>query len=129
MTPAAQHRPVMDQLVMVAIIGPAPAETVLRDAFTEAERRNAAVRVVATGTATAEDEIHLREVVERWAEKYPDVQVTTHNRRQIDAAVTLVAATRSCAVAFVSMPSDPSSLWVLRALTRRAHCPLAVVTP
>ena len=53
--------------------------------------------------------------------------VTTDIRRRIDAAVTLVAATRRCAVVFVARISDPAIAAVLRAMTRRAHCPVVVV--
>jgi hypothetical protein len=113
--------------VLVAIVGPASAETALRDAFDEAEHRGAAVRVVAAGPASAARDDHLRDLVGRWAQKYPGVPVSTEVRRQLDAAVTLVAATRHCASAFVARSSDPTSAAVLRALTRRAHCPVVVV--
>ena len=113
--------------VLVAIVGPASAETALRDAFDEAERRGAAVRVVAAGPASAAHDDFLRDLVGRWAEKHPGVPVSTDVRRQLDAAVTLVAATRHSASVFVQKSSDPSSSAVIRALTRRAHCPIVVV--
>ena len=118
---------VAGELVVVAIVGPAPAETALRDAFLEAERRGAAVRVVVVAPGSPADDDFLRDLVERWADKYPGVQATTCIRRQIDAAVTLVAETRRSAVAFVPRTSDPASSAVMRALTRRAHCPVIAV--
>src|SRR4051812_45509158 len=92
------HAPaVVGERIMVAMVELAPAEAALRDAFLEAERRGAAVHV------------------------------TTCIRRQIDAAVTLVAETRRSAVTFVPRTSDPTSSAVVRALTRRAHCAVIVV--
>jgi hypothetical protein len=122
------HAPaVVGELVMAAMVELAPAETALRDAFLEAERRGAAVHVVVVAAGSPADDDILRDLVERWADKYPGVQVTTCIRRQIDAAVTLVAETRRSAVAFVPRTSDPASSAVVRALTRRAHCPVIVV--
>lgn len=115
---------VAGEQVLVAIIGPVSAETALRAAFDEAERRGSAVRVLAAGSAPASFDDLLRDLVDRWAEKYPGVPVATDVRRQLDAAVTVVAATRHCASAFVPESSDPASAAVLRALARRAHCPL-----
>jgi hypothetical protein len=117
----------VQEQILVAIVGPASAETALRHAFDEAESRGAAVRVVAAGPASAAHDDFVRDLVERWAEKYPVVPVSTAFRRQVDAAVTLVAATRHCASVFVPASPDPTSAAVLRALTRRAHCPIVVV--
>jgi DNA-binding transcriptional LysR family regulator len=124
MTSAAPARAVTPAPVMVGIVGSAPAEMALRTAFAEADRRGVAVRVVVAGTV---DDVFLDDLVARWAEKYPGVRVTTQVRRRIDAAVTLVAATRACAVAFVPAAADPVTSAVVRALSRRAHCPVRVV--
>lgn len=118
---------VMPERIMVAVVGPVSGENTLRDAFDEAERRGAEVRVVAAGPAPAAHDDFLRDLVARWAEKYPGVPVSTDIRRQLDAAVTLVAATRECASVFVPGSPDPAAAAVLRALTRRAHCPVVVV--
>jgi DNA-binding transcriptional LysR family regulator len=109
---------------MVGIIGSAPAEMALRTAFAEADRGGVAMRVVMAGTA---DDVFLDDLVARWAEKYPGIRVTTHVRRRMDAAVTLVAATRGCAVAVIPAAADPVTSAVVRALSRRAHCPVRVV--
>jgi hypothetical protein len=113
--------------VMVGIVGAVPAEAALRAAFAEAERRGAMVHVVAAGPATPADDALLRDLVDRWAEKYPGIPVTIRIRRRVDAAVTLVAATRFCAVTFVPRMSGTASSAVMRALARRAHCPMIVV--
>ena len=127
MTTMTPERVVATEQILVAIVGAASVESALRGAFDEAERRGAAVRVVAAGPASAAYDDFLRDVVERWAEKYPGVPVSTDVRRRLDAAVTLVAATRHCASAFVPGSSNPISAAVLRALARRAHCPVVVV--
>jgi DNA-binding transcriptional LysR family regulator len=126
-TPAAPERVVTDGRVMVGIVGTAPAEAALREAFAEADQRGAAVVVVAAGPAGAYDDHLLLDLVGRWAEKYPDVPVTTRVRRRIDAAVTLVAGTRGCAVAFVPGTSEPGASAVVHAVSCRAHCPVVVV--
>jgi hypothetical protein len=113
-------------VVLVAIAGPAPAEAALRDAFELADRRAAMVRIVAAGPATGTGDEVVADVVARWAEKYPDVPMTLDFRRSIDTAVTLVAASRQCAVAFVAGGHDPRFSAVLRAVRRRAHCPVIV---
>jgi hypothetical protein len=112
---------------MVAILGPAAPDSALHDAFVEAERRDVAVRVVAAGPASPADDDQLRDLVGRWAEKFPDVPVTISIRRLVDAGVTLVAATRRCGVAFVPRAPEPASAAVLQAMIRRAHCPVIVV--
>ena len=110
--------------VLAGIAGPAPAEPAVRAAFREADRRGAPVRVVAAGRAAGDD--FLGDLVARWADKYPEVPSTLDVRRRIDAAVTLVAATRGCAVAFVAAGGDAASSAVLREVLRRAHCPVHV---
>ena len=100
----------------------------LRSAFSEAQRRGVAVRVVIAGSpAAAGSDVFLFDLVERWAEKYPGVSVATSVRRGVDAAVVLSAATRGCGLAVMPQPADTNTAAVLQALSRRAHCPLVLV--
>jgi hypothetical protein len=124
---ATTPRQAVDGSILVGLVGAVSAETALRTALAEAEHRGAAVRVVAAGPAPAIENDLLCELVERWAEKYPGITVTTEVRRRVDAAVTLVAATRCCALAVVPKTSDPAGSALLKALRRRAHCPVVVV--
>jgi hypothetical protein len=113
--------------VMVGVVGVAPAEAALRAGFSEAEDRGAAVHVLAAGPAPSADDEFLRGLVERWAEKYPFIPVTFSVQSGIDAAVTLAAATRHCAVAFGPRTSGTASSALIRAPSRRAHCSVNVV--
>ena len=113
--------------LLVGVIGAAPAEAALRLAFAEAERRDVALKVVAVGPGSKTDDVVLRDLVERWAEKYPTVAVRFRLQRAVDPAVTLVAATRSCELAVVQDGSDAASSAVIRAISRRAHSRVVVV--
>ena len=127
MTTMTTARVAATEQILVAIAGVVSAEAALRHAFDQAEHLGVAVHVVAAGPAPAAYDDLLCDLVERWARKHPGVAVSTEFRRQLDAAVTLVAATRNCGSAFVPGSSDPASAAVLRALSRRAHCPVVVM--
>lgn len=113
--------------VLVGVVGATPAEAALRYAFTEADRRRTALQVAAVGPASAEIDTHLHDLVERWAEKYPDVPLTTRVRRTVDAAVVLVAGSRAVDLLVVQQPADAASSALVDSLRRRAHCPVVVV--
>jgi hypothetical protein len=115
--------------VLVCLSEAHRGDAVLRFGFAEADRRAAPLHVLVTGrpAPTGEDAAVLLDLVERWAEKYPAVPVTTRVSRGIDAAVSLTAATRGRALAVVAEPADARAAAVLHALTRRAHCPVVVV--
>lgn len=112
--------------VLVGVVGVTPAEAALRYAFAEADRRRVALHVAAVGAASAEADAHLRDLVERWAEKYPGVPVTTRVRRTVDAAVVLVAGSGAVDLLVVQQPSDAASSALVDALCRRAHCAVVV---
>ncbi|WP_412751421.1 hypothetical protein [Krasilnikovia sp. M28-CT-15] len=109
---------------MVGVICAAPAEAALRFAFAEAEKRGAAMTVVAVGPASALEDVLVRDLVRRWTEKHPAVEVTFSVRRTVDGVVTLTAATRSCDLAIVQ---DGADAIAINALARRSHSPLIVV--
>jgi hypothetical protein len=113
--------------VLAAVIGPAPADPVLRHAFAEADRRGAQLRVVAAGRAGAGDDELLLDEVDRWAEKYPRVPVSLSVRRQLDPAVTLAALSTGAGVLVLEVTGSPVVRSVVGALRRRAHCPLVVL--
>jgi hypothetical protein len=110
----------MNGAVLAGILDVASADDVLRLAFDEAQQRGAEVRVV----ATAQD-AGLTETVDRWSAKYPDVPVSVVISRVIDPAITLAAATRTCCLAVLAHPADTRATAVVRAVARRAACPLA----
>jgi len=113
--------------VLAGILAVRSAEDVLRCAFAEAERRDVALRVLAAGLSpTAGEDVHVRDLVDRWAEKYPAVPVTFSRRHNIDAAVTLVGASRCCGLVVVAEPVDGHDTAVVQALARRAGCPMMV---
>ena len=121
-------RPVRSEApVLAAVIGPAPADAVLRRAFAEADRRGVAVQVVGAGHAGAVDDDLLVDEVHRWAEKYPQVPVRVSMRRQVDAAITLGAVSGSAGALVVEVTGSPMVRSVVAALRRRAHCPLVVL--
>jgi hypothetical protein len=113
--------------VLVCLADTPGGDAVLRFAFAEADRRGAPLHVLVTGPASAVQDAVLHDLIERWAEKYPAVPVTTRVSRGIDAAVSLTAATRGCGQAVVAEPADAGAAAVLHALSRRTHCPVAVV--
>jgi len=112
--------------VLLGVIGPEPAEAATRQAFAEADDRGVALFVVVTAAVPAGEDQHVAELIERWSEKYPDVVVTTTIRRDIDAVVTLAAASRGCALLVAEKPSSARSAALVSALSRRAHCPVIV---
>jgi len=115
--------------VLAGILAGSSAEDVLRCAFAEARRRAEPLRVLLTGPAPAADEdLHLRDLIERWAEKYPAVSVTVAVRHDVDAAITLTGASRHCGLLVVAQHADGRDAAVVQALTRRAHCPVMVAT-
>jgi hypothetical protein len=108
------------------VIGTAPAEAAVRVALHRADAGGAAVRVVCTGPASAADDVFLRDLVDRWSEKYPRVHVTTRIRRTIDAAVTLTAAARSGTLLVLTGSPEPAVAAVIAAVARRSRCPVIV---
>jgi GNAT acetyltransferase-like protein len=115
--------------VLVGIVGASSAEAALRNGFERAEACRTAVHVVCAGPASAADEVFLSDLINRWAEKFPDVPVRIAIRRTVDAAVTLVAAARSCRVVVLPVSSEPVAAAVTTAVARRARCPVILVDP
>jgi hypothetical protein len=111
--------------VLAGILAASTAEEVLRHAFDEAQHRAVALRVVAAGL-DPDDEPALSELVERWAGKYPDVPVSVAVRGVVDPAITLTAATRHCGLAVLARPGDARTAAVVRAIARRASCPVVI---
>ncbi|GAA2607686.1 hypothetical protein [Paractinoplanes durhamensis] len=116
----------MSAPVLAGILAMTGAGDVLRLAFGEAQRRRVALRIVAAGMV-ADDEPLLTDLVERWVEKFPEVPAGIEFRDSLDPAITLTAATRTCCLAVLNAPDDPRDIAVVRAVQRRAACPLAVV--
>ena len=63
--------------------------------------------------------------LERWAEKYPDVRVRLAARHGLDVPVALTAASGVSQLAVVGRGQRTGP--VFDVLTRRAHCPVAVI--
>ncbi|MET3421075.1 hypothetical protein BJ973_000287 [Actinoplanes tereljensis] len=102
------------------------AEDVLRVAFDEAERRTVPLRVVASVLSEG-DRLVLGDVLECWSGKYPGVSVSTSVRGDLDPAICLTAATRTCCLAVLSAPGDARTAAAVAAVARRASCPLVVL--
>jgi hypothetical protein len=98
----------------------------LRAGLDRADACGAAVCVVCAGPASAADDAFLRDLIERWSEKYPGVPLTTRICRGIDAAVTLTAASRPCRIVVLANSAEPATAAVITAVARRAHCPVFV---
>jgi hypothetical protein len=112
----------------MGFLGAGQQEEALRHAFAEADDRGAALRVLLTGDVPADDEARQTDLVHRWSEKYPDVPVTTAVRRGLDPAVILVAAARDCGLLIVQQPASPAAAALVAAVSRRARCPVVVVS-
>jgi len=112
--------------VLAGILTASTAEEVLRRAFDEAQHRAVALRVVAAGL-DPDDEPMVSQLVERWAGKYPEVPVSASLHSVVDAAITMTAATRRCGLAVLTRPGDARTSAVVRAVIRRASCPVVVV--
>lgn len=112
--------------VLLGVIDAGPEEAAIGRAFAEADDRGVALVVVLTAAVPAGEDRAAAELIERWSQKYPGVVVTTSVRRDIDAVVTLAAASRGCAILVVREPSSVRSGALVRALSRRACCPVVV---
>jgi hypothetical protein len=116
-----------DAPVLAGVIGSAPADPALRLAFAEAARRDVPVLALGIGTAAALDEVAFADQVRRWRTRYPGVPATVSVRRGIDAAVVLAAASRGAALLVLDASGGPTVRSIIRAVRRRARCPVAVV--
>lgn len=115
--------------VLVCLLGESPSDEILRFSFDEALSRETALDVLLTGPASStEEDVLVLDVIERWAEKYPTVPVTTRVRRGVDAAVTLTAATRGHSLAVLPVPANARTAAVLVAVSRRTHCPVTLIS-
>lgn len=145
--PLMVHRPlehppsvVLPRPVLLGVSGAAGSDGTIEFAFAEAALRGApllAVHVWATPTDRGHDERAgassdreeaervLVAALERWAEKYPEVRVRLAARRGLDVPVVLTAASSICQLAVVGRGRRTGP--VFEVLTRRAHCPVAVV--
>jgi hypothetical protein len=112
--------------IPVGIVGTASADTALRAGLDHADACGAPVIVVCTGPVSAPEDAFLCDLIERWAEKYPRVRLTTRICRSIDAAVTLTAASRSCRAVVLGASPEPTIAAVMTAVARRAPCPVLV---
>jgi len=113
--------------ILAVVIGAAPADPALRLAFSEAARRGVAVLVLGVGPAAATDDIILTDQAQSWAGKYPGVPVTVSLRRDLDAAVTVTAASRDAGLLVLDASGGPAVDSIIRAVRRRARCPVVVI--
>ncbi|HET6532343.1 MAG TPA: hypothetical protein VFH03_17290 [Actinoplanes sp.] len=112
--------------VLVGVVGDQSSEAALSVAFAVAERHGEPIRVL--GVGHGDDAAGgLAERVDRWADKYPGVAVTCAARRQIDAAVTLTAASRTAGLLVIENTRAPTVAAVIAALRTRGGCPLVLV--
>lgn len=147
--PLIVHRPlehspsvVLPRPVLLGVSGAIGSDSTVEFAFAEAALRGAplfAVHVWAAPADTSADrarddrttavEAHeeaehtLVAALERWSEKYPEVQVRLAARHSLDVPVVLTAASSTSQLAVIGHRTGP----VFDVLTRRAHCPVALV--
>jgi len=113
--------------VVAGILAVASAEDVLRHGFAAADDRGVRLHVlVAAPAATAGPVAELRDLIERWTEKYPGVPVMVSIRAGLDAAIVLAAAARGSGLLVVAEPRDARESAVVQALTRRTRGSLVV---
>lgn len=112
--------------VVAGILAATSAENVLRHGFETARDRDVPLHILVAGPA-ATDVGELRDLIERWTEKYPAVPATVSVRPGVDAAIVLAAAAHGGEMLMVAEPCDARETAIVRAVTRRAHCPLAIV--
>jgi len=117
----------LDGPILVGIVGPADADRVLRRALDEAEQHGLPVRVLAVGRASEAAEAALADQVARWSEKHPEVPVSFAASRVLDAAVTLAAASGNAGLLVVEDAGGPVMPALVRAIRRRARCPVMVL--
>lgn len=123
MTPPRAGRAGRTGPVLAGILALPSAEDVLRSAFDQAHDRTAGLRVLAAGLGPVDTE-ELTVLVDKWAGKFPDVPVSVSAQGAIDPAITVTAATRDCAVAVLGRPAGVRAAAVVRAIKRRARCPV-----
>jgi hypothetical protein len=111
--------------VLAGILEAVSAEDVLRRAFDEAQHRAVGLHVLVAGLPPA-DELAVSELADRWSGKYPEVPVSVSVSSVLDPAITLAAATRSSRLAVVGPAGDARVAATVRAVRRRATCPLIV---
>jgi len=114
--------------ILAGIIGPAGADRVLRRALDEAGQHGLPVRVLAVGRMPPVAEVALADQVARWSEKYPDVPVSFAVSRVLDAAVVLTAASGDAGLLVLEDPGGPPTPALIRAIRRRARCPVLLLT-
>jgi nucleotide-binding universal stress UspA family protein len=109
-----------------------PANSVLEFAFSEAFLRATSVRAMYIPPRLDDPvdpavESSLREALDRWADKYPDVPVRFSVVVGIDAAVALTVASRSAQLLVMGWTDAEGPASVAQTLVRRAGCPVAIV--
>lgn len=119
--------PMPEPPVLAGVIGTGPADPTLRLAFAEAVRRDVPVLVLGIGPAAPLDDVAFADRVQRWEKRYPGVPVTLSVRRGLDAAVILTAASRSAGLLVLDASGGPAVASIIRAVRRRARCPVAVI--
>ena len=131
--PLVVHRPFdrpgevsLPRPVLVGIDPADGTDALAEFAFAEADLRGSPVRVIwlrppGSGCPTSD-------LLCRWSEKYPEVEVTAITRYGVDAAITLAAASHSAQLVVVGTTGRPAGGWAARALVERAGCPVAIVT-
>jgi len=110
--------------VVVGVDGGPGGQPVVEFAFAEAALRG--VPLVAMHVADGDREASwlLSEAIDRWADKYPELEVHRIVRHGLDAPVALTAASRSAQLTVVGPGGSTAQV-----LLRRAAGPIAIVPP
>ncbi|WP_229075804.1 hypothetical protein [Actinoplanes sp. DH11] len=117
----------MPGLIVAGVIGAARVDDLLRRVFAEALRRGADVSVVAAGPASTRQDRRVRDVVHRWEEQYPAIDVSLTVSREVDAVITLAAASRDGDLLVVRQSNDARTAAMVDEVARLAHSDILIV--
>ncbi|MEU4689167.1 hypothetical protein [Actinoplanes sp. NPDC023714] len=113
--------------IVAGVLGGAPADDALRRTFAEALRRGASVAVIAAGPATTRQDRRVRDLVHRWDEQYPAIEVTLTVSREIDPVFTLAAASRDSDLLVIQQSTDALTAAIVEDLAHLSHSALLIV--
>jgi len=99
-------------------------DAILEFAVAEAARRQAVLDVICAG---ADLDPAIGDALERWLEKYPEVNGHLHHRPGIDPAIALLVESHAADLVIVGTASAAAAASVAHALVHRAGCPVAVI--
>ncbi|GID32365.1 hypothetical protein C8E87_0309 [Paractinoplanes brasiliensis] len=108
--------------VLAGILSAASADDVLRTAFDRAELGDVPLIVLLAGGGEPPGSVAY------WAGQHPRVVTSVSVPHGVDPAIALTAATGRAGLAVLPAAADAQEAAVVRAVTRRARCPVLTAT-